>query len=88
MARAPSDLDTLDAIGMTLGGGLVLLGTFVFGLFETLLGSPHAIPVTDETGRIVTHTTFSMELRAAIVALGLAVLALYAVARLVRGRPA
>lgn len=87
MAHATSGRTPLDTLGMVVGGGLVLLGTVVFGFFETVLGTPHAIPVADEAGRIVTHTTFSMELRAGIIALGLLVLTLFAVVRFVAAPP-
>lgn len=87
MEHSPPERSVLDTIGMLLGGGPLLLGTVVLGFVETVVGTPHAIPVADEAGRIVTHTTFSLDLRAGLIALGLLVLGLYALARLVAGPP-
>lgn len=60
----------------------MVLGIVVMGVVETLVGTPNAVPVT-EGGEVVAGTTLSPELRAGLVALGLAVGGGYAVLRLV-----
>ncbi len=70
-----------DRIALVAGGAFVLLGIVVMGVVETLVGTPNAVPVT-EGGEVIVGTTLSPELRAAIIGLGLAVWAGYAVLRL------
>lgn len=72
-----NDLPLADKLAMVVGGGLVLFGVTVMGTLETLLGSAHSVPQTNEAGEVVAHTTFAPNLRAAIIALGLVVFFLY-----------
>lgn len=67
-----------DKIAMVLGGGLIVLGIVVFGFFETVLGNPHTLEQTNQAGDVIVHTTFSPNLRAGIIALGLLVWGVYA----------
>ncbi len=81
------NITLVDKIAMALGGGLVLLGTAVFGFFETLLGNPHAVAETNEAGDVIAHTTFDPQLRAYIIAAGLLIWGLFAVYKLTTGVP-
>lgn len=72
-----------DKLAMALGGGLILLGTAVLGFFETVIGNPSAIPITNDAGEVVATTTFDPSLRASIIALGLIVWLLYALYKVV-----
>ncbi len=58
---------------MVVGGSFVLLGTVVLGTLDTLIGNPSPIPVTNEAGQVVATTTFPVEVRASLIALGLLV---------------
>jgi hypothetical protein len=80
-----SDLTTADTIAMYVGGGLVVLGTFVIGLLEMVLGSSH--PVTGE-GQIVHEALVPIEIRSYIILLGLLIWGLYAVYKVVAVEPA
>lgn len=64
-------ITTADRIAMLLGGGLVLLGTAVLGLVNTLAGAP-TMPVVEEE-MIVAEPLVSPDLRASLIALGLLV---------------
>lgn len=74
---------TADRAALAVGGAFVGLGVVVMGVVETLVGTPNPVPVT-EGGEVVAATTLSPELRAATVALGLAIWLAYAVARFLR----
>lgn len=79
MSNSNTEIGTVDRVAMLLGGGLVLLGTIVLGFLDTFIGNPFPMPVTNEAGEIIANPTFSIEIRGTIIALGLAVFALYAV---------
>jgi ABC-type Fe3+-siderophore transport system permease subunit len=64
---------TTDKLAMLVGGSFVLLGTVVMGTVEALIGNPSTMPVTNEAGQVVATTTFPVEARAALIALGLLV---------------
>ncbi len=80
-----SDLTTADKIAAYVGGGLVVLGTFVIGLIEMLLGSTH--PVSGE-GQIVHEALVPLGLRSSIILLGLLIWGLYAIYKVVGTQPA
>lgn len=80
-----SELDTADAIAAYVGGGLVVLGVFVIGLLEMVLGSTH--PVTGE-GQIVHEALVPLDVRSLIILLGLLIWAVYAVYTFVATTPA
>lgn len=73
-----------DRIALYLGGGLVLLGTVVIGLLETVLGSTH--PVTGE-GQIVHEALVPIEIRSYIILAGLVIWGLYAIFKALRPVP-
>ncbi|MFC6718169.1 hypothetical protein ACFQGT_11070 [Natrialbaceae archaeon GCM10025810] len=77
-----TETPTADRIAMLLGGGLVLLGTVVLGLLNTLAGAP-ALPV-EEDGAIVAEPLVSPDLRAYVIALGLLIWLLFAIYKLTR----
>lgn len=92
--------DTADRIAMVLGGGLILLGIVVMGLINELAGAPHLFVVDDGTettqvvspgivdgGTVVATPVVSPEIRAYVIALGLLVLAVYAVYKLTSPPP-
>lgn len=79
-------LTTADKIAMVVGGGLIMLGTLVMGLFETIIGNPHVMEQTNEAGDVIAHTTFDPNLRAFLIAAGLLVWGLYVVYRLAAPR--
>ena len=60
---------------MALGGGLILVGIAVLGVINVVSGAPH-LPVEEE-GVVVATPVVAPELRAAIVAAGLAVWFVY-----------
>jgi hypothetical protein len=66
---------TMDRIALYVGGGLVVLGTFVIGLVEMLAGSTH--PVTSD-GQIVHDALVPLDIRAYIILLGLLIWGIYA----------
>ena len=66
---------TVDRIAMVLGGGLILVGIAVMGLINVISGAPH-LPVEEE-GAIVATPVVAPELRAGLVAVGLAVWFVY-----------
>jgi len=82
MSNTDTELGPVDTFAMVVGGGLVLLGTVVLGLLDTFIGNPYPLPVLNEAGEVVASPTFSVEIRGTIIALGLAVFALYAVYKL------
>jgi hypothetical protein len=65
----------MDRIALYVGGGLVVLGTFVIGLVEMLAGSTH--PVTSD-GQIVHDALVPLDIRAYIILLGLLIWGIYA----------
>jgi hypothetical protein len=67
------DMTTVDKLAMIVGGSFVVLGTVVLGIVEALVGNPSAVPVTNEAGQVVATTTFPVEVRATLIALGLLV---------------
>lgn len=75
---------TADRIAMYIGGGLVVLGTFVIGLLEMILGSSH--PVTGE-GQIVHEALVPLEIRSYIILAGLVIWGLYAIYKVVGTTP-
>jgi hypothetical protein len=80
-----SELNTADKIAAYVGGGLVVLGVFVIGLLEMILGSTH--PVTGE-GQIEHEALVPLEVRSGIILLGLLIWAAYAVYKFVATTPA
>lgn len=66
---------TVNGIAMALGGGLILVGIAVMGLVTVISGAPH-LPVEEE-GAIVATPVVAPELRAGLVAAGLAVWFVY-----------
>jgi hypothetical protein len=78
-------LTTADKVAMYVGGGLVLLGTFVVGFLEMFLGAGHS--VTGE-GQIVHDALVPLEVRSYITMAGLLVWGLYAVYKLFGTQPA
>lgn len=86
MANADT-LTTVDRIAMLVGGGLIIVATVVMDFFETVIGSPHSMPETNEAGEVVAHTTFSPFIRANLIAAGLAILGLYAIYVVATRRP-
>ncbi len=66
-----NELPLADRIAMTLGGGLLLIGIAVMGFINVAGGAPH-VPVEEE-GTIVATPIVAPELRAIVVAAGLAV---------------
>ncbi len=78
-------LTTADKVAMYVGGGLVLLGTFVVGFLEMLLGAGHS--VTGE-GQIVHDALVPLEVRSYITMASLLVWGLYAVSKLFGTQPA
>mgnify|MGYP000167901192 CR=1 FL=1 len=79
------DLTTADRIALYAGGGLVLLGTFVIGLLDMLLGAGHS--VTGD-GQIVHDALVPLPYRSYIILAGLLIWGLYAVYRLAATQPA
>lgn len=79
MSNRDTEIGTADRVAMLVGGGLVLLGTVVLGFLDLFVGNPYPMPVTNDAGEIIANPTFSIEIRGTIIALGLAVFALYAV---------
>lgn len=77
-----TELTTADKIGMYVGGGLVVLGVVVIGLLDMLFGAGH--PVNDE-GAIEHAAVIPIDLRAAIILLGLLIMGLVAVYKFVGG---
>jgi hypothetical protein len=77
-------LNTADRIAMYVGGGLVLVGTFLIGLLEMFFGAGHS--VTGE-GQIVHDALVPLEVRSYIIMAGLIVWGLYAVYKLVGTTP-
>ncbi|MDY6819343.1 MAG: hypothetical protein SVG88_11835 [Halobacteriales archaeon] len=77
---------TVDSIAMALGGGLIFLGLVVLGVLEAIIGNPHAVPQTNDAGKVVATTTFDPTLRAAIIALGMLIWLLYGLYKVVGGR--
>lgn len=66
-----TELPLVDRIAMALGGGLLLTGIAVMGLVNVLGGAPH-VPIEEE-GAVVATPIVAPELRAFLVAAGLAV---------------
>lgn len=79
------ELTTPDKIAAYVGGGLVVLGVVVIGLIEMIAGSTH--PVTEE-GQIVHEALVPVEIRSAIILLGLLIWAVYAIYKVVATSPA
>lgn len=73
--------DTVDKVAMIVGGGLIILGTTVMGIAESFL-TDHTYEPNGNLGDAVLHTTHNPEIRAYLIALGLAVWFLYALYRL------
>lgn len=80
-----NEFTTPDTIAAYVGGGLVVLGVVVIGLIEIFAGSPH--PVSDE-GQIVHEALVPLEIRSAIILLGLLIWAGYAIYKVVATTPA
>lgn len=80
-----NEFTTPDTIAAYVGGGLVVLGVVVIGLIEIIAGSPH--PVSDE-GQIVHEALVPLEIRSAIILLGLLIWAGYAIYKVVATTPA
>lgn len=79
-----NELNIPDKIAMYVGGGLVVLGTFVIGLIEMLAGTGH--PVSDD-GQIVHEALVPIEIRSYIIMAGLLIWGLYAIYRVVGTTP-
>lgn len=77
-------LTTADRIAMYVGGGLVILGTFVIGLLDMFLGAGHA--VTSE-GQIVHDALVPLPYRSYIILAGLLIWGLYAIYKVVATTP-
>lgn len=81
------DMTTVDKLAMIVGGSFVVLGTVVLGIVEALVGNPSPVPVTNEAGQVVATTTFPVEVRATLIALGLLVWFAAGVYKLVAREP-
>ncbi len=75
-----SRMQLADKIAMVVGGGLILLGTTVMGIFESFF-TGHTVSPNGNLGDVVIHTSFDPTLRAYAIALGLLVLFLYGLFR-------
>jgi hypothetical protein len=78
-------LTTADKVAMYVGGGLVILGTFVIGIIEMFFGATHS--VTGE-GQIVHEALVPLDVRSYIILIGLLIWGLYAVYKVVGTQPA
>lgn len=79
-----STLTTADRIAMYAGGGLVLLGTFVVGLLEMLLGAGHSVP----SGEQIEHSPLvPLEIRAYVILAGLLIWGLYVIYKVIATTP-
>ncbi|MEF8812343.1 MAG: hypothetical protein V5A55_00760 [Halovenus sp.] len=78
------ELTIPDKIAMYVGGGLVVLGTFVIGLVEMVAGSTH--PVQSE-GQIIHEALVPLDIRSYIILAGLLVWGIYAVYKVVGTTP-
>ena len=76
-----------DRMAMLLGGGLIVLGVVVMGFFEAILGTPNAMPVTNDAGKVTAATTFDPQLRGYIIAAGLVVWLAYVVYKVAQPTP-
>ncbi len=74
-----TELPLADRIAMALGGGLILIGIAAMGLINVVGGAPH-VPIEEE-GAVVATPIVAPELRALLVAAGLAVWFGYALYR-------
>jgi len=75
----------VDRIAMGLSAALLLGGTVVLGVVETVAGKPYApAPLTNEAGDVVATPLVDPTLRTGLVLAGLAVLALYGLYRLLQ----
>ena len=81
------DMTTVDKLAMIVGGSFVVLGTVLMGIVEALVGNPSAVPVTNDAGQVVATTTFPVEVRAYLIALGLLVWLAAGVYKLVARAP-
>lgn len=70
---------------MLLGRGLILLGTTVMGIVESFF-TDNTLELGRNLGDMVIHTSIDPTLRASIIALGFAVLFLYAILRFANQR--
>jgi hypothetical protein len=77
-----SELTTADKIGMYVGGGLVVLGVVVIGLFDMVFGAGH--PVNSE-GAIEHAAVIPIDVRATIILLGLLIWGLVAIYKFLAG---
>lgn len=84
MASESPDYDPIDEAALVLGLGLVVVGSAVIGVFETLLGSVHITKRISGVGVVIFHTSFSPHLRASIIALGFLILFMWGVSRVGR----
>jgi hypothetical protein len=79
-----TELTTLDKIALYVGGGLVVLGVPVIGLLEMALGAGHPV---DAEGAIVHEALVPIDIRGGIILVGFLIWGLYAVAKVLVGRP-
>lgn len=83
--KTNTETTTFDKLAMILGGGLILLGTLVMGVLETVIGNPSPVPLTNEAGDVIAATTFPVDVRAYVILLGLFVWFLFGVYKLIQG---
>ncbi|WP_436933525.1 hypothetical protein [Halovenus marina] len=79
-----TELSTVDKIALYVGGGLVIIGTFVIGLLEMAVGSGH--PVTGD-GQIVHEALIDIQIRSYIIIAGLVIWGLYVIYKVAAGPP-
>lgn len=81
MSPSRGSYSRFDDATLATGLGLVLVGLVVMGVFETLVGSAHFAEQVPGVGVVVVHASFSVRLRAYLIALGFLVLLAWSVAR-------
>lgn len=83
-----NETTTIEKVTMAASGLLIFVGLFVMGVLEVLIGNPSPVPVTNDNGVVTAATTFPVDLRVGLIALGFVLLALYAIFRALAPRDA
>jgi hypothetical protein len=84
MPGASPEYTTLEEALLAGALAVVLLGTVGLGLLEMLMGTTHVTQRVPGIGIVAVHTSFSPDVRAAVVALGFLLLAVWACIRVAR----
>jgi hypothetical protein len=79
-----TELSTADKLALYVGGGLVVLGTFVIGLVEMIAGSSHPV---NQDGQIIHEALIDLQIRSYIIIAGLVIWGLYAIYKVASGPP-